>query len=126
MTPLTPQALRLALSRERLRLALHEHAHAPDHIHQLLQGLTREHPLAAVLGAAALGAVLARLRPWQRSGAWAGLVAALLPALLPLLTAVVKDQRWSAWLADWCGPTDPGQGCAPFGAAPSASESKKA
>jgi len=126
MTPLTPQALRLALSRERLRLALHERAQAPDEIHTLLQGLTREHPLAAVLGAAALGAVLAWLRPWQRRSAWTGLVTALLPALLPLLAAAAKDQRWSAWLASWCGTAAPDQGCAPFGATPSAPESKKA
>ncbi|MBK7615417.1 MAG: hypothetical protein IPJ08_13340 [Burkholderiales bacterium] len=131
MSPLTPAltpAQRLALSRERLRLALHERARAPDELSALLQGLTRQHPTAAVLAAAAVGALLVWLRPWRRAGTVSPWVAALLPGLLPVLgsvlAAVAKDQRWSAWLARWCpAATTPDQASAPFGAAPSAPDS---
>lgn len=135
MSPLTPAltpAQRLALSRERLRLALHERARAPAELSTLLQGLTRQHPTAAVLGAAGLGALLAWLRPWRRNGAWAGVVTMLMPVLGPILVpllgealaVVAKDQRWTAWLARWCpAATTPDQASAPFGAAPSAPDS---
>jgi len=128
MTPLTPAltpAQRLALSRERLRLALHERPRAPDELTSLLQGLTRQHPTAAMLGAVALGALLVWLRPWRRAGAVSAWLSALLPGLLPVLSsmlaAVAKDQRWPAWCATWCSAaTPPDQAPAPFGATQSA------
>lgn len=131
MTPLTPAftpAQRLALSRERLRLALHERASAPDELSTLLRGLTRQHPTAAVLAAAGLGALLVWLRPWHRAGAVSAWVAAVLPGLMPVLgsvlAAVAKDQRWPAWCASWYSAAmAPDQAPAPSDAAQSASGS---
>lgn len=125
MTPLTP-ALRLTLSRERLRLALQEPAHAQAALLPSLQGLIKRHPLAAALGIGLLGAGVMRLRPWHHLDARASWLSTVLPALLPLLAAGLSTQAWSDRLAAWGAANDrddPGRTAA---SARSAAGSKKA
>lgn len=112
MTPqMTEAVARLALSRERLRLAMTKPAADTGLLAQASR-LVREHPLAAAGLAAAVGALLTRVRPWR----WLR-QPALLAALLPGLMAVARASSptgtgtgtglWASLLGDWLGGTAP-------------------
>lgn len=73
----------------------------------LVQPLTRQHPLALVLGAAVVGATLGWARPWRwllRSGAATAVLAGLLPHLLRHSLQTSQGQR----------PQGPARGSAPL------------
>jgi hypothetical protein len=95
-TPDTPEE-KLAASRTQLRHALHQsdasyplqtvlHATATS-AGLMLQPMARAHPYRLVIGAAVVGALLARTQPWR----WLP-VSALLAGLVPQLVHFVSGQ----------------------------------
>jgi hypothetical protein len=83
-------AARLALSRNRLRLALGESAGVAP----LLGRLVQRHPLALAALAMVLGGLFVRSRPWR----WLR-EPGLLTALLPQLAAALAGAPLSDWAA---------------------------
>lgn len=70
---------------------------ASDAAELVLQPVARRHPVRLVLGAAAVGALLAGLRPWR----WLGRSAVTRSVLLGLIPQLISQLR------DWRDPRDP-------------------
>jgi hypothetical protein len=99
-TPNTPDE-KLAASRVLLRQALHQsdashplqtalHATAAS-AGLVLQPVARAHPYRLVIGAAVVGALLARTRPWRWLPASA-LLAGMVPQLVHLVSSQLKTK----------------------------------
>lgn len=114
MSDTTVLRARLALSRERVRLALRAQQPVASEALSMVSTAARaavapyaqRHPLVLVAAAAALGGLFAWSRPWR----WLlspALVAALAPRLLVKGLVQVAPPTWSALLAELL--RDPGK-----------------
>ena len=118
MTRRAEAVARLDLSRQRLQRAMTGEAPVSAS-GALLLHVVRHHPWASAAAAAALGALLARLRPWRwfsKPELWN----ALLPGLLARV-ASAPFGSWSGLLADFLQDLAAGQ--EPAGPAPASAAS---